>query len=256
MADRANQLIADILSRLHEAIVENDVTYEEYQTAKQWLIDVGQAGEWPLFGDVYIEHVVEEHTFSGRSGSQGTILGPFHLPDAPLLDAPFELPHRPDEPGDPTLIAGRVTDVDGAPLTGANLDVWQADCDGCYSGFMPGPPEGNLRGQVRTDDDGRYQIRTVIPGPYTIPLDGPTGKMTAAAGWSPWRPAHVHLIVSAAGYEPLVTQLFIDSSDHLHNDVASAVKDDLIVHPEPAEDGGYTIEYDFALAPVRSAAVA
>ena len=80
---------------------------------------------------------------------------------------------------------------------------------------MPGPPEGNLRGQVRTDADGRYEYITVIPGPYTIPLDGPTGKMTAAAGWSPWRPAHIHLIVSAEGYEPLVTQLFIDSSDYL-----------------------------------------
>ena len=97
MPDRANQLITDILRRIHESIVENDITYEEYQTAKQWFIDVGEAGEWPLFGDVYIEHVVEEHAFGNRDGSQGTILGPFHLPDAPLLDAPFELPHRPDE---------------------------------------------------------------------------------------------------------------------------------------------------------------
>lgn len=99
-------------------------------------------------------------------------------------------------------------------------------------------------------DDGRYEIRTVVPGPYTIPLDGPTGKLTAAAGWSPWRPAHVHLIVSAEGYEPLVTQLFIDSSEHLHDDVASAVKDSLIVHPDPAGDGGFTIDYDFVLAPL------
>jgi len=254
MSDRANQLITDVLRRIHEAIVENDVTYAEYQTAKQWLIDVGLAGEWPLFGDVYIEHVVEQHAFGNRAGSQGTILGPFHLPDAPLLDAPYELPHRRDEPGDLTLVAGRVSDVDGAPLVGANLDVWQADADGCYSGFMPGPPEGNLRGQVRTDDDGRYEIRTFIPGPYTIPLDGPTGKMTAAAGWSPWRPAHVHLIVSAPGYEPLVTQLFIDTSDHLHDDVASAVKDELIVHPEPTRDGEYKIGYDFALAPAKAPA--
>ena len=233
MSDRANQLISDILRRIHEAIVENDVTYEEYQAAKQWFIDVGEAGEWPLFGDVYIEHVVEEQAFGNRAGSQGTILGPFHLPDAPVLDAPFELPHRPDEPGDRTVVSGRVTDADGNPLADANLDVWQADAEGRYSSFMPGPPEGNLRGQVRTDADGRYEVRTVVPGPYTIPLDGPTGKMTAAAGWSPWRPAHIHLIVSADGYEPLVTQLFIDSSDHLDNDVASAVKPELIVHPRP-----------------------
>ena len=256
MSDRANLLISDILRRIHEAIVEHDISYEEYQAAKQWLIDVGEAGEWPLFGDVYIEHVVEEQAFGNRAGSQGTILGPFHVPDAPLLDAPFELPHRPDEPGDRTHVSGRVTDADGKPLADANLDIWQADAEGRYSGFMPGPPEGNLRGQVRTDADGRYEFITPIPGPYTIPLDGPTGKMTAAADWSPWRPAHIHLIVSAEGYEPLVTQLFIDTSDYLDSDVASAVKPELIVHPEPKGDGEFALSYDFALAPARTAAMA
>lgn len=253
MSDRASELIADFLRRIHEGIVENDVTYDEFQAAKQWLIDVGEAGEWPLFADVYIEHTVEEQAFGDRSGSKGTILGPFHLPDAPVLDAPFELPRRPDEPGDPTVFYGRVTDVEGDPIAGANLDVWQADAQGCYSGFSPGPPEGNLRGQVRADGDGRYEVRTVIPGPYTIPLDGPTGKMTAAAGSSPWRPAHVHLIVSADGFEPLVTQLFIDSSDYLDSDVASAVKPELIVHPRPStsEPGVLEFEYDFALASTR-----
>ena len=258
MSDRANQLISDILGRIHEAIVENDVTYEEYQAARQWFIDVGEAGEWPLFGDVYIEHVVEEQTFGNRSGSKGTILGPFHLPDAPMLDAPFELPRRHDEPGDPTVFSGRVTDVEGNPIAGANLDVWQADAQGCYSGFMSGPPKGNLRGQVRAGADGRYEVRTVIPGPYTIPLDGPTAKLTAAAGLSPWRPSHVHLIVSAHGFEPLVSQLFIDSSDYLDNDVASAVKPELIVHPRPStsEPGVLKFEYDFALAPTRALAIA
>ncbi|MDA0168478.1 catechol 1,2-dioxygenase [Solirubrobacter taibaiensis] len=256
MPDRANDLIGEILRRVHEVIVEHDVTYEEYQTAKQWFIDVGEAGEWPLFGDVFVEHVVEEQAFGKREGSQGTILGPFHLPDAPLLDAPFELPHRPDESGDRTHVSGRVTGADGTPLANANLDVWQADAEGCYSSFMPGPPAGNLRGQVRTDADGRYAFITVIPGPYTIPLDGPTGKMTAAAGWSPWRPAHIHLIVSAEGYDPLVTQLFIDSSDYLDSDVASAVKPELLVHPELRGDGEFELHYDFALAPARSHAVA
>jgi catechol 1,2-dioxygenase len=173
-----------------------------------------------------------------------------------VLGAPFELPHRPDEPGDRTHFSGLVTDVDGQPLANANLDIWQADAEGRYSGFMPGPPEGNLRGQIRTDADGRYEVCTVIPGPYTIPLDGPTGKLTAAAGWSPWRPAHIHLIVSAEGFEPLVTQLFIDTSDYLHEDVASAVKDELIVHPAPSDDepGLLEFEYDFALAPARTPA--
>jgi catechol 1,2-dioxygenase len=98
----------------------------------------------------------------------------------------------------------------------------------------------------------------MIPGPYTIPLDGPTGKMTAAADWSPWRPAHIHLIVSAEGHEPLVTQLFIDTSDYLDSDVASAVKPELIIHPTPKADepGVLELTYDFALAPARTPATA
>ena len=256
MSDRVNQLVGDILRRVHEAIVEHDVTYEEYQAAKQWFIDVGEAGEWPLFGDVFVEHVVEQQAFGDRVGSKGTILGPFHLPGAPLLSPPFELPHRSDEAGDRTHVWGHVNGHDGKPIADANLDIWQADAEGRYAGFMPGPPDGNLRGQVRTDATGRYDYITVIPGPYTIPLDGPTGRMTAAAGWSPWRPAHIHVIVSAEGFEPLVTQLYIDSSDYLDSDVASAVKPELIIHPERVGDGSYAISYDFALAPVRLGAIA
>ena len=252
MSDRSNLLISEVLQKLHEVIVERGVTYDEYNNVKQWLIDVGEAGEWPLFGDVFVEHWVEEQNFGDRAGSQGTILGPFHLPDAPHLVAPFELPHRLDEKGDPTLVTGRVLDTDGTPLAGANLDVWQCDAEGNYASFMPGPPEGNLRGQVTTGDDGRYEFRTVIPGPYTIPLDGPTHTMAAAADWSPWRPAHMHLIVSTPDLEPLVTQLFIDTSDYLDSDVASAVKEELVVHPERVDDGTLRIDYDFVLAPAKA----
>ena len=149
-----------------------------------------------------------------------------------------------------------MTDADGNPLADANLDVWQADAEGRYSSFMPGPPEGNLRGQVRTDADGRYEFLTVIPGPYTIPLDGPTGKMTAAAGWSPWRPAHIHLIVSAEGHEPLVTQLFIDSErlpGQRRRERGQARAD-----RAPRADGRrrFAFTYDFALAPARTPAIA
>jgi catechol 1,2-dioxygenase len=245
---RADLLIGDLLARLHAAIAEHDVTYEEFQAAKQWLIDVGQAGEWPLFLDVFVEHAVEAQVFGSRRGTQGTILGPYHLPDAPVLDAPFELPRRPDEAGDRVVFRGRVTGEDGAPLSGAELDVWHADAKGLYSGFDPSLPAGILRGKVLTDADGRYEVRTIVPAPYTIPEDGPTGAMVHAAGWSPWRPAHIHVIVSAQGHVPLVTQLYIDSSDYLDNDVADAVKDALIVHPRPQEGSDeLTFTYDFAL---------
>jgi catechol 1,2-dioxygenase len=196
--------------------------------------------------------------YRDREGSQGTILGPYHLPDAPVLDAPYELPRREDEAGDRMHFSGRVVDHEGNPLAGAVLDVWHADAEGLYSGFDPSLPEGILRGKVIADDEGRYEVRSIVPAPYTIPHDGPTGKMIAAAGWHPWRPAHIHLIVSADGYEALTTQLYIDSSDYLDDDVASAVKDNLVVHLEPKDDesGVMHFDYDFALAPARTPAVA
>jgi catechol 1,2-dioxygenase len=252
--ERADLLIGDILGRIHQAIADHDVTYEEFQTVKQWLIDVGQAGEWPLFLDVFVESAVEQQVFGDRAGTQGTILGPYHLPDAPMLEEPYELPRRPDEAGDPVVVQGQVTDDDGAPLEGVVLDVWHADAKGLYSGFDPSLPEGILRGKVTTDAEGRYTYRTVLPAPYTIPEDGPTGAMVHAAGWSPWRPAHIHVIVSSDGYTPLVTQLYIDSSDYLDNDVAKAVKDDLIVHPTKRDDGDLGITYDFRLARERQPA--
>jgi catechol 1,2-dioxygenase len=247
--ERTDTIARDILKRIHEAIVENDVTYEEFQAAKQWLIDVGEAGEWPLFLDVFVEFTVEQNANRAREGSAGTILGPYHLPDAPVLDAPFELPRRDDEKGDDLLMRGRVTDAEGNPLAGAELDVWQADADGFYSGFEPSLPDGLLRGKVLTNADGSYEVRTILPGPYTIPLSGPTGALCRAAGWSPWRPAHVHLIVSADGHEPLITQIFFNDTEYLDHDVAGAVKDDLIVTPQPQDDGSYVMDYEFRLAP-------
>jgi catechol 1,2-dioxygenase len=262
MGNRADQIIGDVLGRIRQAIVDNDVSYAEYQAMKQWLIDVGEAGEWPLFLDVYVESAVEQQVFREREGSQGTILGPYYLEGAPTLDAPYELPRRPDETGEPLTFTGRVLDAEGQPLAGAVLDVWHADDQGLYSGFDPSLPEGILRGKVPADADGRYTVRTILPAPYTIPHDGPTGRMIAAAEWHPWRPAHVHLIVTADGFEPLVTQLFIDSSDYLDDDVAKAVKDELIVHPERREHDPETgsdephryFDYDFRLAPARTPA--
>jgi catechol 1,2-dioxygenase len=254
--NRTDLIARDILKRIHEAIVEHDVTYPEFQAAKQWLIDVGEAGEWPLFLDVFVEFAVEQNANRNRKGSHGTILGPYHLPNAPVLEAPYELPRREDEVGDPLLIHGRVVDANGNPIAGAELDVWQADAAGFYSGFEPSLPEGLLRGKVITREDGGYEVRTILPGPYTIPLGGPCGALCAAAGWSPWRPAHVHLIVSAGGCEPLITQIFFDQSEHLDNDVAGAVKDDLVVKPERHDDGSYSFVYDFTLAPAEVPAAA
>lgn len=250
MSNRGDKVVGDLIQRLNALIVDHGVTYDEYQTAKQWLIDVGEAGEWPLALDAFFEHTVEQQAHKDRDGSEGTILGPFYLPDSPLLDAPYELPRRPDEKGDRLLITGRVLSAGDRPLEGAVLDVWQADAQGLYSGFSD-IPAGILRGKVLTDADGRFDLRTIVPSPYTVPHDGPTGRLLAACGRHPWRPAHIHMIVSAGEHEELITQLYMDSSDYLDDDVTDAVKDSLIVHPE--RDGDQLrFDYEFRLAPVSA----
>jgi catechol 1,2-dioxygenase len=157
---------------------------------------------------------------------------------------------RDDEPGTPLTFQGTVTDLDGSPVDGAVVDLWHADDDGYYSQFAPGIPEWNLRGIIHTGADGRFTFHTVQPAPYQIPTDGSCGALIAAAGWHPWRPAHLHLKVSAAGKLPITTQLYFDGGDYVDDDVARAVKPELILRPTPAGSGtGNEVTYDFALDP-------
>ena len=250
--NRAETVVRELLEAIRAVLVAQDVTYTEYRAGKQWLIEVGEAGEWPLFLDVFVERTVERNAFRDRAGSPGTILGPYHLPGAPVLGPLGQMPCRPDEGGEPLTLSGRVTGAAGRPLAGAVLDVWHADADGFYSGFHPDLPPGILRGKVVTDAKGRYELRTILPAPYTIPHAGPTGRMIDACGWHPWRPAHIHLLIEAEGHEPLVTQLFLAGGAYLDEDVAGAVKDELVVRPQ-RRDGCLHVTYDFVLAPAAGA---
>ncbi|PXY29515.1 catechol 1,2-dioxygenase [Prauserella flavalba] len=246
-AERISDVASAVLDGVHAAIRAKKVTYGEFQAAKQWLIDVGEGREWPLLLDVFVEHVVEEVAAEDQHGTKGSILGPYHLPGQPKLPSETTLPMRPDEKGVPLMFTGQVRDVDGNPVVGAELDIWHADDEGYYSGFAAHVPDGNLRGVVVCDGQGRFEISTIKPAPYQIPTDGPTGKLLEAAGWHPWRPAHLHLIVSAPGHRPITTQLFFEGGDWLKDDVAHATKPDLVLDPQPHGDNGLRAEYNFVL---------
>jgi catechol 1,2-dioxygenase len=242
--ERVAAVASAALAALYGVIREYDVTYAEYDALKSWLIQIGADGEWPLFLDVFVEHVVEETVNANRAGSKGTIEGPFYVPNAPRADGEITLPMRAEEPGPPLTFAGQVTSVDGTPLAGALVEMWHADALGFYSQFAPGLPEWNLRGAVIADDDGRFAVHTIQPAPYQIPHDGATGKLIAAAGWHAWRPAHLHLKVSAPGHQLVTTQLYFEGGEYNDSDIASAVKPELMI----AQAGG-SVTYDFVLAP-------
>jgi catechol 1,2-dioxygenase len=249
--ERVDILARSVLDAIHTTIREHKVTYDEYNALKAWLIQVGQDGEWPLFLDVWVEHVVEEVATEHREGSKGTIEGPYYVPNSPEQGAKGAVPTRASEKGTPLTWTGTITSTDGTPLEGATVELWHADSDGFYSQFAPGIPEWNLRGTFTVGADGAFEIHTIQPAPYQIPTDGSCGKLIAAAGWHAWRPAHLHVKVSAPGHEQLTAQLYFPGDEHNDDDIASAVKPELVLAPVGQPDGSVTVAYGFVLDPVR-----
>jgi catechol 1,2-dioxygenase len=248
--ERVSLLAREVLEAVHATIRKHRVGYAEYDALKAWLIRVGADGEWPLFLDVFVEHVVEEVASASREGSKGTIEGPFYAPGAPAFGSEATLPMRDDEPGTPMTFHGQVRSVAGTPLAGATVDIWHCDDLGYYAQFAPGIPEWNLRGVLTADDTGHFTVHTIQPAPYQIPTDGATGALIRAADWHAWRPAHLHLKVSAAQHQTITTQLYFPGDPHNDDDIAAAVKPELMLHPVPAAGGaGIDAEYDFILDP-------
>jgi catechol 1,2-dioxygenase len=247
---RTNRIATRLVKALNDVAREENVTYDEYNVFKAWLIKMGTDGEWPLFLDVWLEHTIEENHNADKQGSKGTIEGPYYVPGSPDHAAGSgTIEMRADEPGTPLRFFGQVTSVAGVPLPNAQIELWHADDLGFYSQFAPGLPEWNLRGTFHTDDQGNFEIHTIQPAPYQIPTDGACGDLIAAAGWHAWRPAHLHLKVVADGHHLITTQLYFVGDSHLSDDVAGAVKPELILDPTKLDGGKAEVRYDFVLDP-------
>lgn len=189
--------------------------------------------------------------------SAAALLGPFYRANAPEC-ALGDTIARSDTPGSPLLVSGQVRDVDGTPLAGAVVDVWQASPIGLYENQDPHQENMNLRGRFRTDADGRFHFCSVRPAGYPVPTGGPIGELLVAQQRHPYRPAHMHFVVSAEGHETLITQVFADDSDVLQSDVVFGVTAPLVGTyrrhdridgpvPEGVEAPYHTLDYDFVL---------
>ncbi|WP_417235348.1 catechol 1,2-dioxygenase [Arthrobacter sp.] len=250
--ERVSMLAGKLIGAANDIVLQERVSYEEYNALKAWLIKVGEDGEWPLFLDVWLEHSVEDVATDHREGNKGSIEGPYYIPGAPSQQSPATIAMREDEHGTPLLFQGQVRSTDGSALPNATVELWHADSAGFYSQFAPGLPEWNLRGTFIADAEGNFQINTMQPAPYQIPTDGACGQLIAAAGWHAWRPAHLHLKVSAPGYELLTAQLYFPGDPHNDDDIATAVKPELLLDPKPAASGtGVEVDYDFVLDPAK-----
>ena len=266
--ERLVYLLDELLDTLKQFIREYEVTPEEYRQTALFLHETGQIGEIPLMADVFLEPTVDEVAFGHQAGagSVSAIEGPYYTTGAPELQPPYELPRRDEEPGDVLFFRGTVRDEDGNPLPGATLDMWQADANGVYSNVDPNPPENNLRGRFRTDEEGRYEVRTIVPVPYEIPTEGPTGRLLTVQGKHTMRPAHLHLIVTSDGHHKLTTQIFFEGGEYVEDDCVEAVKPQLVAKLErhdPSKDSHgrvdrpyYTLDYDFVVTKAREKATA
>lgn len=262
---RLAEVMTALVRHLHDFAREVRLTEAEWMAAIQWLNRTGHMSnerreEFILSSDVLglsMLVVQMNHQLDPRA-TPATVLGPFHIEGSP------ELGHGADMsqglPGTPLVLHGTVSDLDGKPVPGAVLDLWQADNEGLYESQHADVDEARLRGKYTTRDDGSYCVRTVAPLGYTIPMDGPVGELISRTEISHFRPAHVHFLLNVPGYEPLITHLFEEGADYLDSDVVFGVKEQLVVRyekrePGPTPDGGtidqpwFEARYDFVLQP-------
>jgi len=267
---RLRQIMLSLIGHLHAFVKEVQLTEAEWFQAIEILTEAGKMcsdkrQEFILFSDTLgVSMVVDllDHR-KPEGATESTVFGPFHRLGAPEMPAGGNIAHR-DLTGVPTLVSGRVLDLDGRPIAGAVLDVWQAQSNGLYDAQDKDPDALHMRGKFRSDAAGNYLIRTVQPVNYPIPSDGPVGAMLQATGRHPWRPAHIHFVVSADGYEPVTTHIFDRTDPYLASDAVFAVKDSLVCDfvrhetPEPAASrlgiaAPYlTASFDFRLTPAAA----
>lgn len=253
-----NQKVVDVyngmVTKFKELISEHELNHNDYHALVDWLNKLGQAGEVPLFMDVFFETHALQEMYKNVKGTEPTILGPYYLKDSAKLTAPYVLPMRADELGDVLFFSGTIKDIDGNPLSNTTVDMWQADASGEYSGFSEGIPTENLRGIFQTDADGNFEVQTVIPGDYSIPTNGPTGQFLEWIDSHPIRPAHLHFLFKPENGDTLISQVFFEGNKYLDNDVAKGVRGTLITKltkHDGAEKGldrdFYRAHLDFAL---------
>ena len=263
---RFKEVMTSLIRHLHAFVRETELTEAEWFAGIQFLTATGQKcdgkrQEYILLSDTLgVSMLVDAINHRKPGGAtETTVLGPFYVPGAKNMPMWADIAQK--APGEPAYVFGRVLDVGGKPIAGATIDVWQTDGEGFYDVQRPGGNESYARGKFTTAADGRYGFRTVKPVSYPVPTDGPVGKMLLGMGRHPYRPAHVHAIISAPGYEKVATHLFVKGDAYLDSDAVFGVKHSLVVdfkpHPAgPTPDGGKsaapfcTAEYDFRL--VRS----
>jgi hydroxyquinol 1,2-dioxygenase len=264
---RLKEIMSALVRHLHDFAREVKLTEAEWMAGIEFLTATGQKcndkrQEFILLSDTLglsMLTVALNHSKSAQA-TEATVFGPFHVPGAPELPLGSDIANG--AVGEPLFVNATVRGTGGEPVAGAVVDVWEADAEGFYDLQRADLDHAEGRAVFRTDGEGRLYFKAVTPVAYPIPVDGPVGVMLEATKRHPWRPAHVHFIVKAPGYESLTTHVFRDGDKYLDSDAVFGVRSSLIGDfrshgPGAAPDGSaqagpfHTLAFDFVLEPLK-----
>ena len=257
---RQKEVLTSLIRHMHAFVREVQVTPEEWMQGIQFLTDCGhitteKRQEFILLSDTHgvsalVDLIAHEH--DPQNATESSLLGPFYVEGSPEKDLGDTIASA--AAGDEYIIVrGHVCNQEGAPVEGALLDTWHSSPTGFYDIQDSTQPEMNLRGRFRTDTRGFFEFRTTRPRYYPIPTDGPVGKLVLGSGRHPYRPAHVHFIVTAPGFERLITALYIKGDQYLDSDVVFGSRESLVAEYKKNErpDEPDVLEWDFVLAAAK-----
>jgi hydroxyquinol 1,2-dioxygenase len=261
---RFREIMTSAVKHLHAFARETKLTEEEWFEGIKFLTQVGQKcddkrQEFILLSDVLglSMMVVALNHKTAPGATEATVLGPFFAHGAKEYGYGADLREGATMKGEDVWVSGKVTGTDGKPIPNAALDIWQAKADGIYDLQTEG--EFELRGRVKANAKGEYAFASYKPKFYSIPIDGPVGDMVNATTKNHMRPAHMHAIVSAPGYQQVITHVFVDGDPHLESDAVYAVKNSLVSKYKKMSDaearkvglpsGSFKVEFDFKLSP-------
>ncbi|KAJ7261893.1 intradiol ring-cleavage dioxygenase [Mycena rebaudengoi] len=272
--ERMKFVFKNLINHLHDFVRETSVTTEEWMTAVEFLTQTGQKctdvrQEFILLSDTLgVSSLVESINNAKPPGAtEATVLGPFFTTDA--LDFKNGESIASEGKGEYMWVEGKVLDTKGNPIPGCVIDTWETDGSGLYDNQYEERGGPDCRGRLRTTEDGSYFFRAIVPIAYPIPSDGPVGGMVKALGRHTFRPAHLHMMLQAPGFEKLVTALYLKGDPYLTSDAVFGVKSSLIVETATESDIQVTrargfkdakthevLKFDFVLATLEEGAEA